>query len=163
MVNLRLFYDSVLKGNFYDDFIEHYSNDITRKEVKNIMFKVLFSRNEYYKGYRKTIPYEKDKKIFASVYPFVYEVVKALKVKNHKTLPIYLQRLESYLFIDCISKELVDNGIIPLTIHDSVIVKKEDLSITMEIIRQMFKTQLNVIPSFSFEDLKGNKIKTAPD
>jgi len=156
MVNLRLFYNSVLNGNLYDDFMKRYSEDITRKEVKDIMFKVLFSRNEYYKGYRKIIPYQKDKKIFTSVYPYVYEVVKALKVKDHKTLPIYLQRFESYLFIDCITKELVTNGIIPLTIHDSVIVKTKDQTKTIEIMNNVFINQIGVIPSFNIEPLKLN-------
>jgi len=157
MVNLRLFYDSVLNGNLYDDFIKYYSDDIARKEVKDIMFKVLFSRNEYYKGYRKIIPYQEDKKVFASVYPAVYEVVKALKVGDNKLLPIYLQRLESYLFIDCIAKELVDNGIIPLTIHDSVIVKTKDQAKTIEIMNDVFMKQIGIIPSFETKNLKNNK------
>ncbi len=158
MVNLRLFHNSVLNGNLYDGFIKHYSNDITRKEVKNIMFKVLFSRNYFYKDYRKIIPYEKEKKIFASVYPFVYEVVKILKTKNHKTLPIYLQNLESFLFIDCIAKELVENGITPKTIHDSVIVKTKDQAKTIEIINKVFMEQIEIIPSFEIKNLKNSQI-----
>lgn len=153
MVKLRSFYNSVLNGTLYDEFVKHYSGYITRKEIKKIMFKVLFSRNEYYKSYKKIIPYESDKRIFASVYPFVYEVVKILKTKDHRKLPIYLQRLESYLFIDCIAKELVDNGIIPFTIHDSVIVKKEHQEKTIEIMNGVFIIQLGVIPSFDIKNL----------
>ena len=148
MVKLRLFYNSVLNGTLYDEFIKRYSGVITRKEVKNIMFKVLFSRNEYYKEYKKIIPYENDKETFASVYPFVYEVVKILKAKDNRKLPIFLQQLESYLFIDCIAKELVENGIVPFTIHDSVIVKEEHQEKTIEIINGVFLKQIGVIPSF---------------
>lgn len=148
MVKLRWYYDSVLNGTLYDEFIKSYSGVITRKEVKKIMFKVLFSRNKFYSGYKKIIPYENDKKIFASVYPFVYEVVKILKAKDHRTLPIYLQQLESYLFIDCIAKELVENGIVPFTIHDSVIVKEEHQEKTIEIMNGVFLKQIGVIPSF---------------
>ena len=46
LVNLSLFTKSVIAGTFYDDFIKSYSNGITRDEVKQIMFKVLFSKNE---------------------------------------------------------------------------------------------------------------------
>lgn len=159
MVNLRSFYNSVLNGTLYDEFVKHYSGDITRKEVKNIMFKVLFSKNQYYSGYRKIIPYERDKMTFASVYPFVYEVVKILKTKDNRTLPIYLQQLESYLFIDCIAKELVNNGIIPFTIHDSVIVKTEFLSKTTDIMNEVFNKQIGVIPSF---DIKFINKKESP-
>ena len=148
MVNLRLFYDSVLNGTLYDDFIKCYDDEISRDDAKKIMFKVLFSRNEFYKGYKKITPYENDKKRFLKVYPFVADVIKELKRKDHKTLPIYLQRLESYLFIDCIAKELVNNGIIPFTIHDSVIVKREYYNKTIEIMNGVFTKQLGVIPSF---------------
>jgi len=161
MVKLRLYYNSVLKGTLYDEFIKNYSGDITRKEIKKIMFKVLFSKNEYYKGYKKIIPYECDKKTFSSVYPFVYEVVKILKTKDHRTLPIYLQQLESYLFIDCIAKELVDNGIIPFTIHDSVIVKSEYQEKAIEIMNRVFLKQIGVIPSFEVKNLKTINLKIA--
>ena len=61
MAKLRLFFNTVLKGNLYDDFINKYSGIITRKEVKLLMFKVLFSRNEYYVGAKKFVPYDSDK------------------------------------------------------------------------------------------------------
>jgi len=158
MVKLRLFYNSVLKGTLYDEFIKNYLGDITRKEIKKIMFKVLFSKNdEYYKGYKKIIPYECDKKTFSSVYPFVYEVVKILKTKDHRTLSIYLQQLESYLFIDCIAKELVEDGIVPHTIHDSIIIKAEHQNRAFEIMNEVFMKQIGVTPSFDIKFLhRGN-------
>jgi hypothetical protein len=159
MVNLNVFYNSVLNGDLYDAFINSFSGDITRDAVKKIMFKVLFSRNKYYYGYKKITPYESEKKTFASVYPFVYEVVKTLKAKDHSTLPIYLQRLESYLFIDCIANELVNNGIIPFTIHDSVIVKEEQKLKTIDIIKRVFREQVGVSPSFEIKSLKSEPIQ----
>jgi len=147
MVKFRSYYNSVLKGKLYDIFVQLNSEDITREDIKSIMFKVLFSKNEFYLGYTKIIPYKEDKKVFAEVYPFVYEIVKVLKGKDHKTLPIFLQCLESYLFIDCIAKELVENGIVPFTIHDSVIVKKEYQAKTIQIINNVFMKQLGVKPS----------------
>ena len=150
MVKFRMFYNSVLDGTLYDDFISRYTGKATRNAVKDIMFKVLFSRNECYS---KFIPYEDEKKVFASVYPFVGEVVKALKIKDHSTLPIYLQRFESFLFIDCIAKELVSNGIIPFTIHDSVIVKTKDQQRTIEIMDEVFKEQVGVIPKYKITNI----------
>lgn len=154
MVKFRTFYNSVLNGTLYDEFINCHSENLSRKEAKKIMFEVLFSRNKFYRGYKKIIPYESDKRAFASAYPFVGEVVKNLKTKDHRTLPIFLQRLESYLFIDCISKELVNIGIIPLTIHDSVIVKAEHQEKTIEIINRVFIEQLGVKPLFHVKNLK---------
>jgi hypothetical protein len=82
------------------------------------------------------------------VYPFISEVVGVLNMKDNQTLPIYLQRLESYLFIDCLAKELVNNGIIPFTIHDSVIVKTKHQAKTIEIMNKVFKDQIGVVPTF---------------
>lgn len=154
LVNLRLFENSVLKGNLYDDFIKKYPEDITRKEVKNIMFKVLFSRNVIYKNNSRFIPFKKEKEIFANVFPSVYEAVEKLKSKDHRKLAIYLQKLESYIFIDCIAKELVNNGIIPITIHDSMIVKFEDKNKAIEIMENVFLKNFGVIPSFHIKPLK---------
>jgi hypothetical protein len=76
-----------------------------------------------------------------------------LKVKDHRALSIYLQKLESYLFIDCIAKELINEGIIPYTIHDSVIVKKKDEAKTIEIMNRGFISQIGFVPTFSIEDI----------
>ncbi|WP_370477233.1 hypothetical protein [Tamlana flava] len=153
MVNFRTFYEAVLKGNLYDDFTKSYTEDISRAEAKNIIFRILFSQNGIYQNYKKTIPFEKDKKIFASVYPFIFHAVKIFKLKDHKLLPIYLQQIESYLFIDCIAKELVVNGIVPFTIHDSVLVKVEYRDEAMEIIKRVFNDQIGVIPTFDIKAL----------
>lgn len=153
LVKFRMYSDAVLKGMLYDDFIHLYNGEISRKQIKEIMFKVLFSRNVVYTNYRKFIPYEEDKKIFESVFPLIYEIVKILKTKDHRILPIYLQRMESYLFIDRISKELVGNGIIPFTIHDSIIVKKEHQKKAVDIMNTVFKNQIGVVPSFEIKNL----------
>ncbi|MEI8202425.1 MAG: hypothetical protein WCH34_05400 [Bacteroidota bacterium] len=151
LVNLKSFTDSVINGTFYDDFIKTYTNGITRDEVKDIMFEVLFSQNEISENFRKFIPYEKEKKVFASVYPYIYEAVKLLKSKDHTLLPVFLQKIESYVFIDCIAKELVSAGIVPLTVHDSVIVKAEDQDRTIEIINRIFLEIFDVMPTLDIK------------
>ena len=152
-MNLRSFSSSVIRGTLYDDFVTTYPEDITRTEVKNIMFKVLFSKNEIHDKYKTFIPFQKDKEVFSSIYPFVYESVKALKVKDNVLLPVLLQKIESYIFIDCIAKELVDDGIVPLTIHDSLIVKAEHKGRTTEIINRIFLKKFKAIPAFEIKPL----------
>ena len=154
LVNLSLFNQSVLNGTFYDDFIKYFDGDITRKEIKDIMFKVMFSRNVAYNNYRKTIPYWKEKKIFKSVYPVAFEIIEILKEKNHSDLAVYLQKSESYLFIDIICKRLVENDIIPITKHDSVIVKASQQAETLKIVKSVFMEQFGVTPAFHIEPLK---------
>jgi len=154
MVNFKPFYDSVLNGVFYDEFTKSHVGEITRNQVKEMMFGVLFSKNHDYSTHNRFVPYESDKKSFESVYPFVYYVIKTLKNRNYKNLSIFLQKFESYLFIDCIAKELEGNGIIPFTIHDSVIVKIEDKEKAIDIINSVFKRELGVIPALDIKNLK---------
>ncbi len=149
LANFRTYYNSTINGSLYDDFMLEFDGGLTRKECKEIMFKVLFSQNKT----GNFIPYKKEKEVFSSIYPFIMEVVKILKEKKHNILPIFLQKLESYLFIDCIAKELINEGIIPYTIHDSVIVKKKDEAKTIEIMNRVFMSQIGFVPTFSIEDI----------
>lgn len=151
LVNLKKFTDAVLNGNLYEDFIKSYSDNITRKQVKDIMFKVLFSKNEIHHKYKRFVPYNEEKEIFASVFPFVMESVKALKEKEHSGLAIFLQKLESYVFIDCIAKKLVEAGIVPLTIHDSFLIESKHKDKAKEIINAEFLGLFGVVPSFHVE------------
>lgn len=153
MVNLKWFSKSVLNGSFYDDFVKIYPNEIDRDEVKLTMLKVLFSRNTIVRGPRLFIPYEAEKKVFSSVFPFVGEAIKILKEKDHAKLAIYLQRFESYIFIDCIAKQLVDSGIVPITIHDSIIIEARDQRETLKIMKEVFIRNFGVLPSFHVEHL----------
>ncbi len=154
MANFKLFYDSVLKGLLYDDFISLYTKTVKREEIKDIMFKVLFSKNEIYKNSPKYIPYKKEKEVFQSVYHFVYEIIKLLKTNDNRIMPIYLQQFESYIFIDCIAKELVENGIIPFTIHDSMIVEKIHQQKALEIMSEVFLKEISILPTFKVESIK---------
>ena len=124
--------------------------------MKDMMFKVLFSRNHFGQSNNSGTPYKSEKSAFASVYPSIAESVEILKSKEHRLLPIYLQKLESHLFIDCIAKELVSVGIIPFTIHDSIIVKKSDEIKTIEMMKDIFIKQTGVIPSFEVKRLNEN-------
>jgi len=151
LVNLSSYTESVNKGQLYDDFIHQFNGDITRKKVKEIMFQVLFSRNEYYQGFKKITPFKREKAIFSKVYPTVYEIITQLKKKDHRNLPIFLQRVESYLFIDCITKELVKNGILPITIHDSVLIQRKDTAIALSIIQNVFDREIGIIPEFKID------------
>ena len=149
MVTLNNYLDATKNGLLYDNFIKVFDGELKRKEVKDMFFKVLFSAN----GSAHQIPYKKEKIKFSNVYPLVGEIVKELKVNNHKTLPVYLQKLESYLFIDCIAKRLVDVGITPLTVHDSVIVKREHQQKVLAIMKDVFINEVGVIPTFKTESL----------
>lgn len=145
LVNLRSFEASVNGGLLYDNFLKSYDGNLLRAEVKTIMFKVMFSSNELYK---------KEKQIFSSVFSYVYNAIYLLKDKEHKILPITLQKIESFTFIDCIAKDLAEANIMPFTIHDSVIVKTEHLNHSIQIIQKVFMERFGVIPTLDIKPLK---------
>lgn len=155
LVNLKKFGEAVNSGILYDSIIEHFNNQYSRDEVKGIIFKVLFSNNVVYKEFKRFVPYKDEKKVFANVFPFIAETLKTLKIRNHKDLPIFLTKMESYIFIDCISKKLVSAGIVPITIHDSVIVETKHTQQALEIIHSVFLEHFGVIPA-----LHVNKMNT---
>ena len=93
LVNLSMYFNSVSNGSLYDDFKSQYEGNLTRKEIKNIMFGVLFSGNTKPNSF--IIPYAKEKKVFSSVFPFIYDCIFNLKHNDKKNnlLPVYLQQL----------------------------------------------------------------------
>lgn len=156
LTDVSAFEHAVNSGTLYSQMINTFNGNISRSEAKDIMFKVLFSKNVIYKQYRRFIPYEKEKYIFSEVYPTIYEYVKILKENKHSDLSIFLQRLESYIFIDCIAKQLTEAGKTPLTIHDSIIIEHKHQDFTLHTIAKIFLKNFGVIPTFTIEQLKIN-------
>lgn len=143
LVNLSLFIEKTKAGLFYES-VQDVLTDKSREDVKKIAFAVYYSENS-----QKS----KNKELFRKVYPFISEIIETLKRRNYKSLSIFMQQMESYIFIDCIAKELVQSGIIPVTIHDSVIVKREDQQQALELMKQVFYKQLGLVPTLKIEKL----------
>lgn len=151
--NLTKYKNWTCSGLFYDNFIKHFANKYDRDAIKKIMFAVLFSQNEIHSHYRRSVPYEKEKKLFAEVFPVISEITTILKRKDHSSLAIYLQRVEAEIFIDNIAKRLCENGIVPLTIHDSVIVETKYQSKALQIMQGVFLEAFGIVPQFKVETL----------
>ncbi len=128
-------------------------DDETRKILKNTIFTILFSEN------RKTK--SKEEKRFSESFPELAEIITNLKTKSNKHLPVMLQQIESYIFIDCIAEKLVQCGIVPLTIHDSIIVEENEQEKALEIVKQSFLESFGIVPKFKLEKL--NNIKGKED
>ncbi len=130
---------------FHDDFYNSikmkyellYKKTILRNEIKEIVYKVFFSKNTSYKS---------DKKIFRQMFPVIYKIIYNLKNQQHNKFALCLQSIESDIFIQKICKRLVENGIVPITIHDSVIVASNDQERTLEIIAGVYKEIFGEIP-----------------
>ena len=135
--------DKTFNTDFYNYLKEEYENlyqkVISREEMKELIYKVFFSQN---------FAYKKEKFLFKEKFPTISQIIYKLKKQRHNKFALCLQRIESEIFIKKICKRLVENDIIPLTIHDSVIVIAKDEEKTLQIVSEVYSEVLHGIPEF---------------
>lgn len=106
-------------GNFYEKISEKlYPKAVfVKPKMKEMIFTVFFSRNSFIR-----LPEAKSKVDFRDNFPEIYEIFRQIKVKNHRALARILQRIESELIIQNVTKRIsVERPDLPIfTIHDSV-------------------------------------------
>jgi hypothetical protein len=112
----------------------------SRGTAKKTWMLLAYSKNSDLRGLKKR---------FAEEYPFVSSVITSVKKEKYEQFAIALQIIESEVFINEISKELVKVGIIPYTIHDGLLVAKEQGKQTLEIMSSVLKKHLGVEPLIS--------------
>tara|TARA_R110001606_G_scaffold364204_1_gene518557 strand:- start:9301 stop:10665 length:1365 start_codon:yes stop_codon:yes gene_type:complete len=139
------YFTMVNSGEFYQKIsdLTYPNKEFVKKSIKEMIFTVFFSNNRFIGQ-----PEAQSKRDFRDNFPEVYNMFKAIKIKNHRALAHLLQRIESIIIIENvtlrISKEKPDLPI--FTIHDSVatIIGYEDY-VTSIIKEEVLKlTGLNV-------------------
>ena len=154
--DFSLYVDLVKNGAFYEYLVEEYKNKLgleynNRKQVKSAVFQTLFTANTFI-GQDKAAP----KRLFADLFPDVYEVFKIIKKKDKTLLPRLLQSIESYLIVDVIckriGKELPKAPI--FSIHDSIATTMEYKERVREIMLDEFNKSIGFAPELSEEEWK---------
>ena len=108
------YFDLVKNGVLYDYFAAKYNKD--RKEIKNMIYRVLFGSNN---------GKDKNNVMFKVEFPLVYDFIKTYK-KNHNDYRVVshaLQNLESKFIFNRVVKHIMDKydyNIPIITIHDSL-------------------------------------------
>lgn len=147
---------STQEGKVYETLMS-LQEGISRDEAKKLMMLVLFSGfktwNKRFLESNPVLQYWKD------TYPILHDIITKLKrgfyyelkkkglihpLSEDKTpyqaskalLPVFLQRVESSLFIDNILNDLQDKGITAISKHDAIICKESDIYTTEEIMRR---------------------------
>ncbi|MDB0601779.1 hypothetical protein PL373_11585 [Tenacibaculum maritimum] len=137
---IKQYINLTINGNWYEHLQKLYG--ISRKESKDLWMKIAYSKNK---------SYLEDKKVFKEAYPNVYKIISSYKTKKHAEFAVKLQQIESDIFIDKICRKLVEKEVIPFTIHDALIIRKEDKEITLEVMESVFIDALGVVPIISEE------------
>lgn len=112
------FFKKITKDGNYYDFILSRTDLKTKKEAKEMTYKVFFGKNLN----------SKFDKMFKDIFPSIYSFIKEYKYcnENYRRLAHDLQRYESNFIFNKVVKELVDTypKIKLFTVHDSIIVPK---------------------------------------
>ena len=145
---LEKYTDWTSAGIFYEMFEREYFNKtskvLTRKEIKDLMFCIFYSKNT---------SYIKEKNIFKSIFPTIMKFIDEQKKDKHNEFSIKLQKIESKICINIICKELDKEGIKYYTIHDAWLVSKEDIKRTQEIIIRKFYDNFYRRPELKIEKI----------
>lgn len=127
--DFSLFKDLAYKGKLYDYMADKKGTD--RKTAKKGFFEILFD---------KAGKNSEEKEALRREFPSVVEYTdKYKKTNGYKSFSISLQKQEAEIFIDGV-KPIIDQEVgFNLTKHDAVIVKKQDLEKTKNIINRYFE------------------------
>jgi hypothetical protein len=137
---LEFFKNLTVKGLFYQYLIDKSEGVFTKKEIKEMTYKVLFGRN--YKNPQDDL--------FSSLFPTIYKFIKSYKRDNgnYKVLSYSLQREESEVIFNKIVKKIMNlyPGIKIISVHDSLICplryKEEVKEIFCKVLNEEFNTDI---------------------
>lgn len=146
-------YKRLVKNNeFYEYCMEVISRiegqEIPRSRIKTIIFSVLFSSND-----DKNPFLAKNKNAFKRVFPFISSVLEAWKAENSNNLAKVLQKIESYLFLDCIAERINrEKPYLPIfTVHDSVVTIKGEENYVKNVMFDEIQKRTGYYPHFKDE------------
>jgi hypothetical protein len=145
---LELYKKMVLSGQLYDalvlDFNKKYQKIWIRDQMKNMVFKIFYS---------KTSSYLKYKNFFASWFPTIMEFINNTNANSNKILAVKMQTLESHAVLDVIMPDLEKLGIKPYTIHDSFMCKQSQVDTIVSVVTQKMEELFGVCPTLKVEEV----------
>ncbi len=141
---LSLFKELTTNGVFYDYLIQNITNAKDKSNIKEMVYKVLFGKNNHN---------SKADKLFKGIFPTIYQFIKLYKKEhnNYKILSHNLQRMESDLIFNKIIKNIMefDKEIKIITIHDSIIFNEKYKEVIKVIFDNELKKEFNEIYEFN--------------
>jgi hypothetical protein len=145
---LEKYTDWTSAGIFYEMFEREYFNKtskvLTRKQIKDLMFCIFYSKNG---------SYIKEKNIFKSIFPTIMKFIDEQKKDKHNEFSIKLQKIESKICINIICKELDKENIKYYTIHDAWLVDEKNIKKTRDIIIRKFYDNFYRRPELKIEKI----------
>jgi hypothetical protein len=144
----EVFNDAVYGGEFYnimaDEMGIDISNEANKKEFKRKFFNsILFNENVL------VVANSKYGKAFKKLFPITYHHL--LEMQTDKSKAREFQSLESNLFIDNITRDLVNMGLFVIPIHDAIIFNLDEIDKVEKIINDNCYSVLGRLITLSLE------------
>lgn len=125
--DVELFKSLTYKDGLYEYFV---GDGLDRAQAKKMIFHVLFGKARNYSLEAERFRYR---------FPTVSEFIQDYKIQHgDNEFAIYLQKIESQLFIDGIYYGLIEKGIPVLTKHDSIAYFRRDSEIVKTLVQNEF-------------------------
>lgn len=139
------FKELVEGGKFYETLqVQAGLTNYEKKEFKDETYRVLFGPMIY--------KYEvKIKEWFQENYPVLWMEIEKLKVKHHSEVPVLLQKMEAQVVIEGVVREFRIQNKPIITVHDSFLVKRNDVKLLKQVIIEQFQKMFNLTPRLKEE------------
>lgn len=144
--DVSMYLELVREGVFYSYIADRWEIPLHKMPTFKVsLFSEVFFCENYKVGEKA--------KLFMQEFPNVYEVIKKIKEKDYKRLAIQLQKIESSFILNKVARAFVDNlpGEFIATIHDSILVNKENKDIVRDIIDLEFRPW-GMVPSLKIKE-----------
>ena len=146
-------FSRIVENGFYEYMKELLSSRLgeaynAKEKVKETMFLVLFSKNGFFYT-NEAAP----KRVFAEEFPEVYEFFKCLKSKDYTMLALLLQNIESYIFLNLITKKISkERADLPLfTVHDSIVTVEGEESYVKRVMEEELEALIGKRPTITID------------
>ena len=118
------------EGRFYDDLLVLDNNQTAREQFKKQIFTQVFYGKNCYEGQLT--------KLFANMFPSVWETIRTIKKEDYKRLSHQMLRLESEIVINRAVRQCALEGIWVVTIHDCLVTYPENAERARQIMVEAF-------------------------
>lgn len=158
--NELLLYEKMFDGDFYENFMNLINSKNTlknklngfknRNQCKKTIMYLLFEQFPNYS--KKPLEYV----IFSQTFPCITKILNTYKNIRKNSVAIILQKIESKLFLDTITKKIgqINTNIPMFTIHDAILTTPEFVELVNEIMVSVITNEIGIVPKISFSDSK---------
>lgn len=125
---------------FNEDYNGLYKQD--RALTKKLFISMLYARNNHY---------IEEQKVFKSLYPILYDLIREEKKGDHTIITNELFDLEADIIVDTVARGLIKQKIKTFTIHDCIAVQEKNIDISKLKLEEAFISRFGNCPKIELE------------